>query len=88
MSKTYNVLIMGASYGSLLAAKLLAASHSVRLVCLPPEAELFNEDGARIPNTGGILPDVQVKQPEKWKGFKDKQNDLQLKRALEALEAL
>src|SRR5215210_1787309 len=48
MPNTYKILIMGASYGSLLAAKLLAASHTVRLVCLPPEAELFNEDGARI----------------------------------------
>jgi hypothetical protein len=48
MSKTYKILIMGASYGSLLAAKLLAASHTVRLVCLPAEADLFNEDGARV----------------------------------------
>jgi hypothetical protein len=39
---------MGASYGSLLAVKLLAAGHTVRLVCLPAEAALFNEDGARV----------------------------------------
>ena len=36
--KTYNILIMGASYGSLLASKLLFGGHSVKLVCLPAEA--------------------------------------------------
>jgi hypothetical protein len=44
----YNVLIMGASYGSLLAAKLLLAGHNVTLVCLPVEVELFNREGARV----------------------------------------
>jgi len=39
---------MGASYGSLLAIKLLLAGHSVKLVCLPDEADLFNKDGARV----------------------------------------
>jgi hypothetical protein len=48
MAQTYNVLIMGASYGSLLASKLLLAGHTVRLVCLPAEAELMNADGAII----------------------------------------
>ncbi len=48
MSKTYNILIMGASYGSLLGAKLVAAGHNVKLVCLPAEAQLINEEGARI----------------------------------------
>ncbi len=44
----YNVLIMGASYGSLLAVKLLFAGHKVKLVCLPAEAEAINTDGARV----------------------------------------
>ena len=44
----YNILIMGASYGSLLAAKLLLAGHNVTLVCLPAEVELFNAEGARV----------------------------------------
>ena len=44
----YRVLIMGASYGSLLGVKLLAAGHVVRLACLPAEAALFNEEGARV----------------------------------------
>src|SRR6266850_7105097 len=45
---TYKILIMGASYGSLLAAKLLLAGHTVKLACLPAEAELFNKEGARV----------------------------------------
>jgi len=44
----YNVLIMGASYGSLLATKLLFGGHKVKLVCLPAEAEAINTDGARV----------------------------------------
>jgi hypothetical protein len=42
------ILILGASYGSLLAAKLLLAGHSVRLVCLPAEADLINREGFRV----------------------------------------
>jgi len=48
MPAAYNVLILGASYGSLLAIKLLAAGHTAKLVCLPAEAEAFNSDGARV----------------------------------------
>jgi len=44
----YKVLIMGASYGSLLGTKLALAGHSVNLVCLPAEVEAFNRDGARV----------------------------------------
>ena len=44
----YNVLIMGASYGSLLAIKLLFAGNRVKLVCLPAEAEAINKEGARV----------------------------------------
>jgi hypothetical protein len=33
--REYRVLILGASYGSLLAIKLALAGHHVRLVCLP-----------------------------------------------------
>jgi hypothetical protein len=45
---TYDVLIMGASYGSLLATKLLFGGHRITMVCLPPEVEAFNNDGARV----------------------------------------
>ena len=44
----YKILILGASYGSLLASKLLMAGHSARLVCLPAEAELINTEGFRV----------------------------------------
>ncbi len=44
----FKVLILGASYGSLLGTKLALAGHNVTLVCLPEEAELFNTEGARI----------------------------------------
>jgi hypothetical protein len=39
---------MGASYGSLLATKLLFGGHNVKLVCLPAEAEAINKEGARV----------------------------------------
>jgi hypothetical protein len=45
---TYNILLMGASYGSLLASKLLFGGHAIHLVCLPPEAELINAEGFRV----------------------------------------
>ena len=48
MATTYNTLILGASYGSLLAIKLLLAGHSTKLVCLPDEAELINTEGQRV----------------------------------------
>jgi hypothetical protein len=48
MPTTYKILILGASYGSLLATKLLLAGHAVRLVCLPAEADLINQEGARV----------------------------------------
>ncbi len=44
----YKILIMGASYGSLLASKILFGGHSVHLVCLPAEADLINTEGFRV----------------------------------------
>lgn len=54
MGKTYNILILGASYGSLLATKLLLAGHNAKLVCLPAEVQLINSEGAivRMPVKG------------------------------------
>jgi hypothetical protein len=48
------ILILGASYGSLLGIKLTMAGHDVHLVCLPAEADLFNAEGAivRMPIKG------------------------------------
>ena len=48
MATALRVLMLGASYGSLLASKLLLAGHAVRLVCLPAEAELMNAEGFRV----------------------------------------
>jgi hypothetical protein len=48
MGNGCKVLILGASYGSLLASKLLLAGHTVKLICLPAEAELINKEGARV----------------------------------------
>ena len=48
MAATYNILIMGASYGSLLASKLLFGGHNIKLVCLPAEASLINAEGFRV----------------------------------------
>ena len=44
----YNILILGASYGSLLATKLLFGGHKITMVCLPAEVEAFNGEGARV----------------------------------------
>ena len=62
---TYNILLMGASYGSLLASKLLFGGHSIHLVCLPPEADLINAEGFR----------VRGARPERWVRQTDFSND-------------
>ena len=54
MADKYNILFLGASYGSLLGAKAALAGHSAHLICLPQEAELINAEGAivRLPVRG------------------------------------
>jgi hypothetical protein len=54
MSTRHKILIMGASYGSLLGTKLALAGHAVHLICLPAEADLINKEGAivRMPVKG------------------------------------
>ena len=44
----YNILILGAAYGSLLASKMLFGGHYVNHVCLPAEADLINAEGFRV----------------------------------------
>jgi len=69
MQKTYKILIMGASYGSLLGTKLALAGHSVHLICLPAEADLINMEGAivRMPIKGreGLVEINSKKLPGK-----------------------
>ena len=48
MSTIYKTLILGASYGSLLATKLVLAGHTVVLVCRQTNAELINREGTRV----------------------------------------
>ena len=43
-----NILILGASYGSLLGTKLLMAGHNVTLVCRRKTADLINRDGTEV----------------------------------------
>ena len=54
MPDQYNILFLGASYGSLFGAKAALAGHSAHLICLPEEAELINSEGAivRLPVRG------------------------------------
>jgi hypothetical protein len=44
----YHILILGASYGSLLSTKLLMAGHRVSLVCTQATADLINREGTRV----------------------------------------
>jgi hypothetical protein len=48
MTHKFKILILGASYGSLLATKLAMAGHHVTLVCLPHEADLINREGTTV----------------------------------------
>ena len=69
MAKNYKILIMGASYGSLLGTKLALAGHSTHLICLPAEADLINSEGAivRMPVKGrdGLVEVNSKKLPGK-----------------------
>ncbi len=44
----YNILILGASYGSLLGTKFLMAGHDVTLVCRQATAGLINTEGTEV----------------------------------------
>jgi hypothetical protein len=48
MGSKRNILVFGASYGSLLAIKLLAAGHAVTLVCRQATARLISDEGIRV----------------------------------------
>jgi hypothetical protein len=67
VARKYNVLVLGASYGSLFATKLLMAGHRVSLVCTKPTADLINREGTivRMPIKGreGLLDIASKKLP-------------------------
>lgn len=48
MGSKRRILVFGASYGSLLAVKLLGAGHAVTLVCRPATARLIDSEGVRV----------------------------------------
>jgi len=58
--KTYNILILGASYGSLLCIKFLAAGHHVTMTCRTATAELIRSQGIRVRMPIKGRPDVGV----------------------------
>lgn len=45
---SYRILILGASYGSLLGTKFIAAGHDVTLVCRDQTAALINDKGTEV----------------------------------------
>jgi hypothetical protein len=60
-----DVLVLGASYGSLFSTKVLMAGHNATLVCTRPTADLINSQGTivRMPIKGRSLPlDISSKQ--------------------------
>ncbi|MGH9324356.1 MAG: hypothetical protein ACRD21_14725 [Vicinamibacteria bacterium] len=61
MKPTKDVLILGASYGSLFGTKLLMAGHRATLVCTRPTAELIAREGTvvRLPIRGRETP-IQI----------------------------
>lgn len=69
MQSNYRILIMGASYGSLMATKLLLAGHTAKLICLPAEAALINKEGFRVrmpvKGRGGLVEIDSRKLPGK-----------------------
>ncbi len=62
----YKILILGASYGSLLSTKLLMANQDVTLVCRKETADLINREGTRVR--------IKLRGEEKHRSFSS--NDL------------
>jgi len=65
MSHKQRILVFGASYGSLLAIKLLGAGHAVTLVCRRPTADLIEREGIRVrmqPAPGGELAELDSRR--------------------------
>src|SRR2546421_13080220 len=64
----YNILILGAAYGSLLGSKILFGGHHVHHVCLPAEADLLNSEGFRVRLPVKGRKDPVVLDPRKLPG--------------------
>ena len=48
MCNKKEILILGASYGSLLGTRLALAGHNIHLICLPQEADAINANGVMV----------------------------------------
>ena len=77
----YNILILGAAYGSLLASKMLFGGHKIHHVCLPAEADLINAEGIKqadtllaaleaAQNRCGTVGRAQCRQRGLWRCFR------------------
>jgi hypothetical protein len=65
MGSKRRILVFGASYGSLLAVKLLGAGHAVTLVCRQATAQLINDEGIRVRmpvSSGGEIVEVDSRR--------------------------
>ena len=73
------------------ARRPLRAAPDDRQMLTPKHTDInrkHDADGYPIENSGGILPDILVKQPDSWENkmnFNDKAGDVQLQKALEFL---
>ena len=52
------ILVLGASYGSLLGTKLLMAGHDVTLVCRPETAALINAEGTETRSSSRAITSI------------------------------
>jgi len=92
MGSKYKILIMGASYGSLLGTKLALAGHAVHLICLPAEVlDAYRRAASRTKNLElhvfpGVLHGYMM--PDNVKAFHRKTRDFSMARALAILEGL
>jgi hypothetical protein len=78
MTPAYRVLLLGASYGALLATKIAGAGHSVTLVCRPATAKLINADGVRVhfPSDNGNITVDSCKLPGRLSAASPSEIDL------------
>ena len=68
------IMILGASYGSLLATKLLMAGHDVTLICRPEAAKLIN--------TEGTIVRIKLRDEDNHRAFRSTDFDGQLAAAI------
>ncbi len=70
---TYNILILGASYGSLLGTKMIAAGHNVALVCRAETAALINSEGTEVR--------IKLRDEDEHRSFRSNDLDGQMRAA-------